>query len=169
MDCAANPSFAHFLRMSQGFSRVCRGSVWHAACSGVGMAQPVLVAEYMSPLSLTVGADQPMNVAHRFMREHRCRYLPVLAGGKIVGIVSDGDLHLIETLKGVDPEHVLVEEAMSTDPYCAESNTPLADVVQVMAERKYGCSVVTDGGRVSGILTTVDVCRAFADFLRTAT
>jgi acetoin utilization protein AcuB len=132
------------------------------------MTKPVLVADYMTPLPLTVGADQPMSVAHRFMREHRCRHLPVLQAGKIVGVVSDGDLHLIETLKGVDPDQVLVEEAMTTDPYCAESDTPLADVVQAMAEHKYGCSVVVERGRVSGILTTVDVCRAFADFLRRA-
>lgn len=129
------------------------------------MTRPVLVADYMTPLPLTVGADQPMSVAHRFMREHRCRHLPVLQGGHIVGVVSDGDLHLIETLQGVDPEQVRVEEAMTPEPYCVASDTPLADVVRAMAEHKYGCSVVVQGGKVSGILTTVDVCRAFADFL----
>jgi acetoin utilization protein AcuB len=116
-------------------------------------------------MPLTVGTQQAMSVAHRFMREHRCRHLPVLSAGKIVGVVSDGDLHLIETLAGVDPEEVTVEEAMTPEPYCVGPETPLHEAVAQMAEHKYGCSIVVEAGKVIGILTTVDVCRAFADFL----
>jgi acetoin utilization protein AcuB len=125
----------------------------------------ILVSNYMTNLPVTVGTDQPMSVAHSFMREHRCRHLPVLKGGKVVGVVSDGDLHLIETLSGVDPKEVTVEEAMTSDPYCVDPHTPLAGVVARMAAHKYGCAIVVEQAHVVGILTTVDVCRAFADFL----
>ncbi len=107
-----------------------------------------------------------MSAAHALMREHRVRHLPVLHGGRIVGIVSDGDLHLIETLKDVDPAKVTVEEAMTAEPYCIKPNTPLDEVVAEMADHKYGCVVVAEGAKVLGILTTTDVCRAFAAHLR---
>ncbi len=107
-----------------------------------------------------------MTAAHALMRQHRVRHLPVLHGGQIVGIVSDGDLHLIETLKDVDPSKVIVEEAMTADPYCITPETPLDEVVQQMAQHKYGCAVVAEGHKVRGILTTTDVCRAFAAYLR---
>lgn len=119
----------------------------------------------MTPSPLTVGVDQPMTVAHKFMRTYRVRHLPVLSGGRIVGIVSDGDLHLIETLKDVDPEQVTIEEAMTPEPYCVPGNTPLSDVVLEMAKHKYGCVVIAENNKVEGIFTTVDACRAFAEYL----
>lgn len=126
------------------------------------------VGDYMTRSPHTVGADQPMTVAHQLMRSHQVRHLPVLKAGNVVGIVSDGDLHLIETLEDVDPENVTVEEAMTEAPYCVAPETPLAEVVAEMAKHKYGCAVVAQGPKVTGILTTVDVCRAFADHLRSA-
>lgn len=57
--------------------------------------------------------------------EHQIRHLPVLDGGKLVGIVTQRDLHLVETLKGVDQQTVTVEEAMSQDVYTVEPETPL--------------------------------------------
>jgi len=124
------------------------------------------VSETMTPSPLTVGQQQPMSVAHQMMRSHKVRHLPVLEGGRIVGIVSDGDLHLIETLEDVDPDSVTVEEAMTPQPYCITPDTPLDQVVQAMADNKYGCAVVAQGPKVLGILTTTDVCRAFAAVLR---
>jgi acetoin utilization protein AcuB len=46
-------------------------------------------------------------------------------------------------------------------------NTPLEQVVDVMARRKYGCAIVIEGDEVVGIFTTIDALRAFADVLRT--
>lgn len=125
------------------------------------------VDQFMTKSPLTVGRTQPMAVAHKFMREHRVRHLPVLEGGRVEGIVSDGDLHLIETLDGVDPERVSVEEAMTSDPYCVTADTSIEQVVRKMAEHKYGCAVVVENSKVVGIFTTVDACRAFAQFLQT--
>lgn len=83
-----------------------------------------------------------------------------------MGVVSDGDLHLIETLKDVDPEKVLVEEAMTQAPYCVGRDEPLANVATEMAKHKYGCALVVEGGHVVGIFTTVDACRALATCLK---
>lgn len=106
-----------------------------------------------------------MERAHRMMREHRFRHLPVLTGGKLVGLLSDRDLNLIETLRDVDPTKVLVEEAMTSLPYTVSPDAPLDEVVATMAEHKYGCAVVMQNGQLVGIFTTVDACRALAEML----
>jgi acetoin utilization protein AcuB len=61
------------------------------------------VQKYMTTDIQTIGDEQPMSVAHRMMREQRIRHLPVLHQGRVVGIVTDRDLHLVETLQDVDP------------------------------------------------------------------
>ena len=120
----------------------------------------------MSAVPVTIGIDQPMTAAHQLMREHRIRHLPVLAGGRLVGVVSDRDLHLVETLRDVDPDKVAVEDALSPDPYTVAPETPLDEVVQTMADRKLGSALVVRGTRVVGIFTTVDALHALAALLQ---
>jgi len=120
----------------------------------------------MTKPALTVGEDQSMAAAHKLMREHHIRHLPVLRGGEVVGIVSDADLHLVEAIRDVHPEKVRVGEAMTVEPYCVTPETALDEVVSVMAEKKLSSVVVMHERKVAGIFTVVDACRAFAEHLR---
>lgn len=132
------------------------------------MSKPIpTISKYMTTSPHTIGVDQPMAQAHRMMREHHIRHLPVLRGGQLIGVLSDGDLHLIETLRDVDPDKVLVEDAMTQNPYSVSPEAPLDEVVAQMAEHKYGSVVVMQNHKVVGIFTTVDACRAFAEMLHT--
>jgi acetoin utilization protein AcuB len=132
------------------------------------MSKPIpTIQKFMTTSPHTIGEDQPMVLAHRMMREHQIRHLPVLRGAKIVGVVSDRDLNTVETLKDVDPRNVLVSEAMSQDPYVVSPDAALDEVVATMANNKYGSAVVTQHDKVVGIFTTVDACRAFSELLQT--
>jgi acetoin utilization protein AcuB len=117
----------------------------------------------MTRSPLTIGAEQSLAQAHDIMRAHRVRHLPVLHGGKLVGIISQRDLMLIETLPGVSPKEVPVEDAMSTDIYTVAPSTPMAVVASRMADRKLGSAIVRTGDRVVGVFTVTDACRALAD------
>jgi acetoin utilization protein AcuB len=99
------------------------------------------------------------------MRDNRIRHLPVLHGGKLVGVITDRDIHLIETLSDVEPTLVTVSDAMTASVYAVNPETPLEEVAQRMAEHKYGSAVVIERGKVVGIFTTVDACRALASRL----
>lgn len=118
------------------------------------------VAEYMTPSPHTIGDDQPLARAHELMREYRIRHLPVLHGGKLVGVVSLGDLHLIETLGESDLEKIAVEDAMTPDPYVVTPDAELREVADTMASHKYGTAIVARGTKVVGIFTTTDALRA---------
>jgi acetoin utilization protein AcuB len=99
------------------------------------------------------------------MRSHKIRHLPVLEGGKLVGIVTERDLHLVETLRDVDPAKVTVEEAMSENVYAVQPDTALDVVAEALAEHKYGSAVVMQNAKVVGIFTTNDACRALSELL----
>ncbi|MBF5045737.1 CBS domain-containing protein [Aggregicoccus sp. 17bor-14] len=107
-----------------------------------------------------IGAQQPLAEAHRLMNAHGVRHLPVRSGGQLVGLVSQRDLHLIETLRDVDPEGVAVEEAMTQDLFSVEADVPLQQVVHEMAARKLGSALVLEDGELVGIFTTVDALHA---------
>jgi acetoin utilization protein AcuB len=131
------------------------------------MTKPIPhIEKYMtaSPHSIDVG--QPLSLAYTLMKQHDIRHLPVLAGGNLVGLISARDLHLIGSLKDVNPTKVSVKAAMSKEVYSISPETPLDEVVNTMADHKYGCAVVMQNGHVVGIFTTIDVCRSFSELLR---
>jgi acetoin utilization protein AcuB len=87
------------------------------------------------------------------------RHLPVLERGELVGILSQRELFLTESLRDVDAVKVPVEDAMSTDVYAVPPEKPLGEVAAKMVERKYGSAVIVRDGHVLGIFTTTDALR----------
>lgn len=125
------------------------------------------IQSFMTRSPHSIGVEQTLERAHEMMRAHAIRHLPVLSGGRLVGILTERDLALVETFHDVDPSEVLVEDAMSTAVYVVSPDVPLDEVVNTMADHKYGSAVVMQNRSVVGIFTTVDACRALADVLRT--
>lgn len=123
------------------------------------------VHKYMTASPKSIGYDRPLSQAMAVMSEFRIRHLPVLKEGKLIGILSDRDVKLVGSFEDIDPEKVMVEEACTYDPYSIDPDADLNEVVNMMAKKKYGCAVVMDGGKLAGILTEVDVFKAFADVL----
>lgn len=118
------------------------------------------IGQFMTPLPHTIEFDQPLARAHELMRMHQIRHLPVMQNGKLLGLISIRDLHLIETLRDVDPDEVPVEDAMAEEPYTVSPEEPLDEVATIMADYKLGSAVVVEDGQVQGIFTTVDALRA---------
>jgi len=130
------------------------------------MSKPIpTIQKYMTTSPHSIGQAQTLATAHKFMREYEIRHLPVMEGGKLVGMLTDRDLHLVETLRDVDPEKVTVDDAMSTSVYSVSPDAPLDEVSAAMAEHKYGSAVVVQNNKVVGIVTTVDICHALTDLL----
>jgi len=121
------------------------------------------IDKYMTLAPLSIGSEQSLAKAHQLMREHHIRHLPVLKGGKLLGVVTERDLHLVETLRDVDAEEVLVEEAMTSEVFTVKKGTLLVDAARAMIEHKYGSAVVMDGNHVCGIFTTIDALKALVE------
>lgn len=56
----------------------------------------VTVQEVMTPGPLTCRLHTPLSEARQVMREQRVRHLPVIDDGRLVGMVSIGDLNVVE-------------------------------------------------------------------------
>lgn len=113
----------------------------------------------------TIGSEQTLEKAEKIMAEFRIRHLPVLDGGKLVGILSDRDLKRVESFKDVDPRKVKVSEAYSEEPYTVSPKAPLNEVCDEMANHKYGSVLVMDNHKLVGIFTWVDALRALNSLL----
>jgi len=123
------------------------------------------VGEIMTPSPHTIGRGQSVAVAKQRMEELGIRHLPVLDGGQLVGMVSERDLALVVASSGSPAEEITVEDAMTPEPYAVVPETPLHDVVQQMAARKYGAAIVTEGRNVTGVFTTTDALFLLRDLL----
>lgn len=117
------------------------------------------VGALMTPQPLTIGRQQSLSTAHRLMRDHHVRHLPVLEHGELIGVVSQRDLYFLETIRGIDLDDDLVEDAMTTDTYAIEPDAPISAVARQMARYRYGCAVVVERGKVIGIFTATDALR----------
>jgi acetoin utilization protein AcuB len=120
------------------------------------------IENYMSSVLILIEPTQTIAEAARLMRQHEIRHLPVIKHGKVVGILSQRDVHLIETLEDVDPARVAVEEAMTEKPYVVDPEEPLHVVATEMAKRKIGSAVVAHGDKLQGLFTTTDALLALA-------
>lgn len=120
------------------------------------------VQQFMQRCPHTIAPSETLATAHQVMRQACIRHLPVVAGEALVGVVSLHDLHLLETLDGVDPCEATVEEAMTVNLYAVAPQTPVAEVALGMADRCIGSALVVDEGRLVGILTSYNALRVLA-------
>lgn len=125
----------------------------------------VPIQQYMTPLPHTIGVEQSLREAYQRMRRFQIRHLPVLSGGKLVGVVSIGDITAIDFWTDAPATDISVEEAMTPSPYAVAPATALAEVAETMAKHKYGCCLVQEGNKTIGVFTVVDACRALSERL----
>jgi acetoin utilization protein AcuB len=126
------------------------------------MGKPT-VEQHMTVSPVVIGIDRTIADARRIMRDQGIRHLPVVDAGRLVGLVSQRDLYLAETMRGVDPARDGVREAMTADLYAVPPDAPLGEVAATMAERRIGSAIVVDRGSVIGLFSTVDALRALAE------
>lgn len=126
------------------------------------------IRDSMTRSPLTIGSDISIRKAEELMRSHGVRHLPVLYGGRVVGVISDRDVKLAAKFESAGT--LPTEEFMTPDPYLVPVTATLADVVEEMADRKIGSAVVVDeSSSVVGIFTAVDALMLLAKYLRSPT
>jgi len=124
---------------------------------------PVSAIMHRDPI--TVSSSMPVAKALDWMREHNIRHLPVKDANTLVGIISDRDINFALRVDGKSPEQLAVRDAYTADPYAVEPNVPLRLVAAEMAERGIGSALIAESGKLVGIVSVVDVCRALSQVL----
>lgn len=132
------------------------------------MAQEPLIQEFMTLQPQTIEGREPAAKAREMMSESAIRHLPVMDNGILVGVLSERELNLALGIESIDPAQLLVIDVCSERPYTVSPETPLREVVGVMAAEHMGSAVVMENAKLIGIFTTVDACRALHDLLEKA-
>lgn len=126
------------------------------------------IDRYMTREPYSVASTDTLARVRHLMLVHGIRHLPVIDGGRLVGVVTDRDVVAIESVPGIDLAHVEVARVMSR-PIQVWGETPLDEVSELMTKRKADCVVVQGGHGVAGIFTASDAISALTDLLRRAT
>ena len=93
------------------------------------------IQKYMTVTPHTLGFDQTVEQAQEMMSKYKIRHLPILKGGKLVGILSDRDVKLMMSFADANPREMKVEDAYTPDPYITTPTARLDEVVTLMAEK----------------------------------
>ena len=123
----------------------------------------ILLREIMRRQLVTVTPDTPLSEARHLLAEHRIRRLPVIAGRRLVGIVSDRDVRSASASHDRTP----VAQIMTSNVVTATSQMRVDEAARIMLDGRFGGLPVVDGGELTGIVTETDLLRALIDVLET--
>jgi CBS domain-containing protein len=146
------------------------------------LAAGVTVAEVMSKDVSRVGPATPVREVVELMLGRLYRAVPVVEGGRPVGIVTNGDLvhrggldvrlelardlgeaELREMLARLEARGRTARDVMTPDPVTIRGTASLRDAAEVMARRRLKrLPVVDDSGALVGIVSRVDLLRTAA-------
>ena len=132
-----------------------------------------LVGDHMSVDPITIGFDSPLEEALRMGTDSRIRHLPVMRGEKLFGILSDRDIRrglagiMIDDARAPergrsDAPTVIVSEIATRSVMVISPQSALTAAVFTMAMNKIGALPVLDAGRLTGVISQVDILACYS-------
>jgi CBS domain-containing protein len=127
-----------------------------------------LVRDWMTPDPITASPDMTLPDALQLMAQHNIRRLPVVDRGKLIGIVTRGDLRGAQpsqaTSLSVFELHYLVgritlEEIMTRNPLTVTETATIQEAARLMLQHKISGLPVLKQGKLVGIITESDIFR----------
>ena len=116
----------------------------------------------MSKPLITVDSEASCQDAIRVMAEKDIGAVVVTEKGKPVGIVTERDI-LKKVCPNVSCMKVKVREIMSKPLITVDANTPIGEAVSIMVDRNIRRLLVTEGGKIVGIVTQKDLMKGTLD------
>lgn len=99
------------------------------------------------------------------MAEARKGYAVLLTAAQLQGIVTEWDFLAKIVARGADPASTPVTSIASSPVSSCDAETPTHEVIERMAKLEIRRMVVTQQGRVVGMITSKDVIRAFRPYI----
>lgn len=132
------------------------------------------VSEIMTREVITLRPESNLREAIGVIQKFRIRHIPVVADGKLAGIVTDRDIkRATPSIHGgvtqEDYERVLNDtklfQVMTRDPMTVSPESSLKEVAKMLVEKKYGALPVVEDGALVGIVSDIDLLRILYDML----
>lgn len=131
----------------------------------------LLVKDWMTAKVITVDVHTALPDAHKLMRSHKIRRLPVMDGDTVVGIVTRSDIREASpseatSLSVWELQYLLgkltMADIMTRKPVVILPTATIRDAANLMYAHKIGALPVVDtDDRLVGIITESDIFRLF--------
>lgn len=139
-----------------------------------GKGDCMYVSQFMTSQVFTVRPEDNIADTMSLMREKKISRLPVVEKGKLVGIVTDGDLREVSpspaTTLSIFELNYLVAKTPIRDVAVKKvitctPETKIEDAALLMRDHGIGALPVLDQGKLVGIITGTDIFDAFLDVM----
>ncbi len=133
------------------------------------MLKDFLVRDWMAAPVISISSETRIVEAHQIMKEHGIRRLPVIESGKLVGLITLGDVREASPSKATTLSiwelnylwsNITVRRIMQEKVYTISTDSSLIAAAQLMMDKKIsGLPVVDNDDQVVGMLTESDIFR----------
>lgn len=134
----------------------------------------MLVRDWMTRNPVAIGPETSIYRAWKIMQDRHLHHLQVVAGGTLMGILSDRDLRLVlpspaTSLEGHELSYLLdrllASEVMTREVVTTNPQRSVDEAARTLLRNRIGALPVVEHGELVGIFTTAD---AFQALLATA-
>lgn len=115
----------------------------------------MFVRDRMTPNPVIIGPHAMLSTAQKYMTVGHFRRLPIVTEGTLIGMLTDRD---IRRYVGAE-ERTKVQAAMTETPLTVPPDMTVEEATQLMLRDQFSGLPVVDGGKLVGIITSVD-CRS---------
>lgn len=117
----------------------------------------MIVRDRMTAPVQTVRPDDEVAMVREVLRRRRIRQLPVVAAGRLIGMVTDRDV------RGISDPRTTVDSVMTPSPTTTTPGTPVEIAAATMRARKVGALPVVEGETLVGIVSESDLLAALVE------
>jgi CBS domain-containing protein len=118
------------------------------------------IRELMTVRPRTVKAGDSVVEAAKLMRGEDAGIAPIVAGDRLIGVLTDRDIAIRVVAEGRDPRETRVEDVASEDVVTVDPEQELDEALRLMAQHHVRrLPVVEDDGTLVGIVAQADVAR----------
>jgi acetoin utilization protein AcuB len=130
--------------------------------------QTVRVSEVMVDSLVTVSPGDSLQHALSLLEKYQVHELPVVEQGRLIGIVTGGDLKFFTPAYPLLPDQeelrqtlreLTVAAAMTLDPVSIQPQATLLEAIALMYEHHVSALLVTEGDQLLGLLSVSDILR----------
>jgi len=131
------------------------------------------VGAVMTRDPVTLGPEDRLMRALEIMRRHRIRRLPVVAGDRLVGLLTEGDVKRAQpsilvsnqdefnrVMEDTEVSRVMIREVVTVS-----ADTPLLEAARMLRETKFGTLPVLEAEKLIGIMTDADCLGVLIELL----
>ncbi|HEV7434013.1 MAG TPA: DUF294 nucleotidyltransferase-like domain-containing protein, partial [Pseudorhizobium sp.] len=117
------------------------------------------VTDLMSSPPIVCSPDDTVQEAATLMRSRRVSSLCIVDSGRLVGIITTGDLTSRVLAEGMEPARTPISAVMTPAPVSLGEGALVSDVLNLMLERRIAHLPISEGERVIGMVTQTDLTR----------